>query len=970
MWAAHCTFAMMPDQCSRGCIAAVVHRLQLQAMKAFFLSLLTLVSTLHAAAPTAWTSRGIGAGGGMFSPSISPHDGNVMFIAVDMSHLMRTTNGGASWVTLDSAQLQGKQLTEVQFTSTPSTLFAQDQRYSAVETALARPVKSTDLGDSWSTFANWTPSLRALSVHANPQRSDTFLACVGSTSGTGAVGKIYFYQSAGLTGSFTVAYSFTTNQGRLLGAFWDGSNVWLGTNDGLLFSSNGGLTFSSAAATGMTGTIGSFAAAKDPGTGLVRCYAISTTATITAQSSPQSFAAATNKVWQLDWAGSGASTWADVTGAIATTGVDHPTIIAMAKGNINVVHVASNKTSSYPHSCTVWRLSSVGGAWQSIFTTAGNGNISTGWGGINSRAASGNRQFETAISYAAPCGLAVNPTNPAHAVFCDNAVIHQSLNASAASPTWAQCYCVGDNVGHAAGQLFSPGQSYLGTGMECTVWLALDWVTPSYMQAACLDIKGPVSSDGGQRWGFPYDHSTISGGDFNSVTHDPQTSLCYAAAANTVTAYEVLGCDDAHTDLVAQVPPGVYYRTTAETVWHALKTDFGVATGQPGAHPVWLTFDDPHRKLYVSIVSSNVTKDGIYVLDLTTSTWSKLLTPMRSGSVVQHPFNIRVFANGDVLASYCAHQLGDAQLTTGTNGYYKPTSGLYYLPSGSSTWQDRTKTEMRYFTRDVIVDPHDVSGLTWFATVWNTDTNNVSPTDATATPKSWGGLYRTVDGGTNWLRIWAGDATFSGSATSCTIHPEAAVGGELLLTTRFSGLWITSDCHATSPTFTRVSSYRFRAPERVYYEPSNHDKLWITSNGNGLVEAVRPSSYAEWSQRQFGSLLSASSDNDSDGSTNALEYALQGNPQHATPGLVSSNGIPLNLTFQRNLTAADTTWSIEVSSDLINWTPLAQAISNGGWSTPTTGTLTETSDGQVVFTDSIAPSSMARCFLRLSVLVP
>ena len=47
--------------------------------------------------PNDWTPHGIGGGGGMFSPVISPHDANVMFLAVDMGHVMRTLDAGATW---------------------------------------------------------------------------------------------------------------------------------------------------------------------------------------------------------------------------------------------------------------------------------------------------------------------------------------------------------------------------------------------------------------------------------------------------------------------------------------------------------------------------------------------------------------------------------------------------------------------------------------------------------------------------------------------------------------------------------------------------------------------------------------------------------------------------------------------------------------------------------------------------------
>jgi len=42
----------------------------------------------------AWKSVGLSGGGAMFTPSISPHDPNLIFINCDMSCGFRSTDGG------------------------------------------------------------------------------------------------------------------------------------------------------------------------------------------------------------------------------------------------------------------------------------------------------------------------------------------------------------------------------------------------------------------------------------------------------------------------------------------------------------------------------------------------------------------------------------------------------------------------------------------------------------------------------------------------------------------------------------------------------------------------------------------------------------------------------------------------------------------------------------------------------------
>ncbi|MFM8365063.1 MAG: WD40/YVTN/BNR-like repeat-containing protein, partial [Verrucomicrobiota bacterium] len=862
----------------------------------------------------------------MFAPSFSPHDTTTAFLAVDMGLTLRTTNSFQTWTTVDFDQLQGKQFTEVQFTSSTGVLFAADQSRNATESTISRPLRSSDNGDTWQTFSKWPSSQRAISLHASPLRSDTFLVCTG--------GSILFYRSspsdtAGLSGNFTAAHTVNGTQGRVAGVFWETTaqeKCWVATNQGLLYSTNGGQSFSASSGPPTAEAMCSFAGGRDPVSGQIRFYAVTTNATVGAQTTPQGVSNSTGHVWRLD---PGASNWVDATGNL--TGTERPTIVAMSRNNADVAYVAVNRPSSYPDSCAVWRASSAGAPWENIFLTPGNGNILTGWIGQTQRTGPTAKTLESDLSYAAPCGLAVHPTQAGRVLFCDNAQIALSTNADTATPGWQQVYTTADNTGHAPGQLIPNGQSYLSNGLEVTVCTQLDFCGGGVVQAAMLDVQMAISTDGGKRWGWPFDHTTLGGGDVNSVAHDPLTGTRYAAAAFTNTAYEYLGCDDAHTDSTGQAAkpaPGVYYQAPGETVWHALKTDFGVSPGQRGANPVSLTFDPAARKLYVSVVSSNASKDGIHVYDATAATWNKLLPPLRNGTAVQHPYTVSVLPDGALVASYCAHQVGDASVSPATlsNGAYKPTSGVFYLANGTTAWTDCTKNEMRYFTRDLVVDPHDATGRTWFACVWNTDSNVVTPVAAGDTPASWGGLYRTTDAGANWTPIWSGNSTFSGSATSCTIHPEAALKDELLLTTRFGGLWITQNAHATPPVFTRVDSYRFRAPERVYYDPSNHDKIWVTSCGNGIVEGVRPTNFGEWRTRWFGnqstddSIAGPQADPDGDGKPNVLEYTTLGDPLSTGFASMSFGLSPTPaLSFQRNTAASDATYTVEGSSDLVSW---------------------------------------------------
>ena len=57
------------------------------------------------AASPDWTSLGLGGGGAMFTPAISPVDPNLILLNCDMSGSYRSTDGGKSWELIHYRQL-------------------------------------------------------------------------------------------------------------------------------------------------------------------------------------------------------------------------------------------------------------------------------------------------------------------------------------------------------------------------------------------------------------------------------------------------------------------------------------------------------------------------------------------------------------------------------------------------------------------------------------------------------------------------------------------------------------------------------------------------------------------------------------------------------------------------------------------------------------------------------------------------
>ncbi|HEY6564738.1 MAG TPA: hypothetical protein VIY86_09600, partial [Pirellulaceae bacterium] len=206
------------------------------------------------------------------------------------------------------------------------------------------------------------------------------------------------------------------------------------------------------------------------------------------------------------------------------------------------------------------------------------------------------------------------------------------------------------------------------------------------------------------------------------------------------------------------------------------------------------------------------TVGGIYVSDDiqngNASTWRRLTSPPRTQG---HAFRVQVLNDGAVLATFSGRRAGTPQAFTAS-------SGVFLSTDGGTTWQDRSAAAMWYYTKDMVVDPHDPSQNTWYVGVWS---------GWGGPPNGLGGLYQTTNRGQSWTRILHLDRV--SSATISPIHP-----GEMYVTTETNGLWISENRQAASPTFAAVTSYPFRQPERVFYNPFDPHEVWVTSFGNTL----------------------------------------------------------------------------------------------------------------------------------------
>lgn len=731
--------------------------------------------------PTIWKSSGIGGGGAFFAPSINPGNDDEFYVSSDMSDLFHTTDFGLNYKIINFTKLEGGHYSCMQWTNNPNILYCIDHT-EQTPGYCPLPVKSTDGGNSWSVLSG------------DPDLTETTYSIFADYSNPSRV-LISFYSSVWFSdngGSSFIKVHTATDLGSGVvvgGVFFDGNNIYIGTNDGLLFSINGGSSFTLSSATGIPSTEGifSFSGAKNGSVTRLVCLTGNKTDIYTGKTGSDYYDFIKG-VYTLDVGGNWISKMIGI-----NISQDFLMFTGMAWNDINTIYLGGSSSAGRPN---VMKSIDGGNSWTHILNTTGNQNIATGWAGD-----SGDHAWSFPESL---FGMAVAPYNSGKVIITDYSCVHKTSDGGT---SWQQAYLSAADQ-NPAGFATPKKKTYHGISLENTSVWQIYWFDSLNVFGAFTDISGIRSTDGGKSWSYNY--TGHSANTMYRVVKNISSSTVYAATSDIHDLYQSTRLADAQLD--ANDNNGkIIYTNDKGASWQTLHS-FG--------HPVFWVAVDPSNpnRLYASMVHH--TLGGIYVSDDiqngSSSNWSKLANPPRTEG---HPASIVVLKDGKMVCTYSGRRAPG----------FTASSGVFIYNPVNSSWTDVSDPGMYYWTKDIIVDPFDTSQNTWYIGVFS---------GWGGAPNGLGGLYRTTNRGQTWTRISKLDRV-----TSCTFNPGNE--DELYVTTEQNGLWFSGNIRSASPSFLQVSSYPFKQPERVFVNPFKAGEIWVSSTGCGIMIGTSGTSGSE-----------------------------------------------------------------------------------------------------------------------------
>jgi hypothetical protein len=465
-------------------------------------------------------------------------------------------------------------------------------------------------------------------------------------------------------------------------------------------------------------------------------------------------------------------------------------------------------TSSLSAEPAVFETRDAGVTWTSKFIMANNQNMVTGQqgdGGSLNWSSTKPSLTLAAVPWAALPELSTPA--PTHRLLIGGSHPYLSQNSGV---NWTQMSVKPADANPAGAAIARPKQ-YQPTGLNSGSTTAVHWLSADRVLIGSLGMGLQVSLDGGTKWTLDYNPLTPSGGNLawpnwygfaQRTGADPVFAAVAAAGGDTV--YETGRLSDAA--LAASGLGNVLSSTDQGVTWSAL----GPVTGTfPGpvvavAADAWNT-----SRVYACVATpSTNTAGGIYRSPDGGLSW--ILLPAHARTE-RRPQSVEAIGANTLLATYSGR--------TNSSGLHTQSSGVFLSVDGGDSWADVTAADMKLLTRGVTPAPPlagESASSRWFAAVESETSSSTK-----------GGVYRTTDSGSTWVKVFPHAAVRSVTLSRGT-QPV------LYVATANDSVWFSTNPFDGAPTFSRLNNLLHFGARGVWMNPTRADaSMWVTTAGGG-----------------------------------------------------------------------------------------------------------------------------------------
>lgn len=736
--------------------------------------------------PAVWQSVGIGGGGGIFNPSISPHDGNLVFVSCDMGGLYRSTDGARTFRMVDGYAVRKLACPIVFHPVRPHVVYAASR--GGID-------RSDDGGATW----------RHLIGRDNPDRPDSPTALAIDPIRPDVMWA-HFDTYLGEPGHFLVASrdggrSWTPLAGwpyhdktvaRIIFNPGKSGQVFVLAEGELYRSDDDGATFHM-----KTGHLPGAANDRDCAAAWDRGKA--TLSLFITRSSRTIGGRFRGGVYKSSDAG---DSWQQVVRGLELRpcrgALQQYRHLAVAAANPQIVYVSSNGPGLKPpfHS-TVWKSTDGGGSWQAVLFGEPDDprhNVAPDW-------------LTLALNWGwggAPLGMTCNPNDPQDVIVTD---MGRAFRTTDGGRRWFPV---------STHRVQPTGDAWRGRGLEVSTSYSFyfDPHDANRTYIAYTDIGMARSIDGGSSWLW-------------AGRGSPWPNTCYELALDPDRPGVLFGAWAGAHDLphwkmlrhgrraLQRFRGGLARSNDFAATWKRL----GRRSGLPDAPATAIVLDprspSGSRTLYAAFLDQGVyqsTDDG--------KTWSARNTGLAPAANM-NVWRLLLHPDGTLL---CAKTIAYV------NGRPVP-GGLFRSTDGAARWVDANPGRPLSYIFGVQMDPRDSRII--YAACFDIPPDGF-PALGTLVPwprSRGGGVFKTVDGGRTWEKVLD-------QPWSCDISIDAAAPDTVYAATYWGGLFRSSDAGRT---WASIAGLPYVCPQRVTVDPRNPKIIYVTTFGGGVWKGRLPS---------------------------------------------------------------------------------------------------------------------------------